>query len=81
MISTGITGTARQGTMPNRARKVLVKTLTLTAPRAFRIASRARTMCGASMLSPAIFSAKYAFTLAEMFSSPFASIGQPPCGS
>ncbi len=58
MISTGITGTARQGTMPNRARKVLVNTLTLTAPPASRIALRARTICGASMLSPAIFNAK-----------------------
>ena len=58
MISTGITGTARQGTMPKKASVVLVKTLTLTAPPAARIASRARTMCGASTESPAALSAK-----------------------
>ena len=56
MISTGITGTARQGITPNSARKILVKTLTWTAPPAARIASRAFAMYGASGLSPAAFS-------------------------
>ena len=56
--STGMTGTARHGTMPNSASVILVNTLTFTAPPAAMMASRARTMCGASMGSPAAFRAK-----------------------
>ena len=56
--STGIVGTARQGTMPYRASVMRVKTLTPMAPPAARMASRARTMCGASIGSPTSFRAK-----------------------
>ena len=48
MISTGSTGTARQVSTPNNASKNRVKTLLLAAPPRERIASRARTICGAS---------------------------------
>ena len=58
MISTGSTGTLRQVSTPNSASRKRVKTLLLTAPPRERIASRARTMCGASTESPIIFSAK-----------------------
>jgi hypothetical protein len=58
MISTGITGTARQGTNPNKASIIRVNTLECEAPPRARIASRARTMCGASTASPIILSAK-----------------------
>ena len=56
--STGITGQAPQGTAPNRASWMRVNTLLRSAPPAFRISSRARTICGASGLSPMAFSAK-----------------------
>ena len=49
---------ARQVTTPNIASMKRVKTLLLTAPPRERIASRARTICGASTESPIIFSAK-----------------------
>ncbi len=55
--STRITGTARQGTCSNSASAMRVKTLALAAPPRDRMASRARTMCGASGSSPASFSA------------------------
>ena len=58
MISTGITGTARHGMRPNNASSSLVKTLERAAPPRECIASRARAMCGASMSSPMVFSAK-----------------------
>jgi len=57
MISIGMTGTARQGTMPNSASVVRVKTLLCAAPPWPRIASRARTMWGASAASPIMRSA------------------------
>ncbi|MGY4471274.1 hypothetical protein ACVWWK_006983 [Bradyrhizobium sp. LB9.1b] len=57
-ISIGSTGTARQVTMPYIASKKRVKTLLLIAPPRAWIASRARTMCGLSVESPIIFSAK-----------------------
>ena len=57
MISTGITGTARQGTNPNKASITRVNTFEREAPPRDRIASRARTMCGASTASPIILSA------------------------
>ena len=57
-ISIGSTGTARQVTTPNIASRKRVKTLLLIAPPRAWIASRARTMCGASTESPIIFSAK-----------------------
>ena len=47
MISTGITGTARQGTWPNSASVMRLNTLQRAAPPRARIASRARAMCGA----------------------------------
>ena len=49
---------ARQVSTPKNASRKRVNTLTLAAPPRERIASRARTMCGASMESPIIFSAK-----------------------
>ena len=58
MISTGSTGTLRQVITPNIASMKRVKTLLWTAPPRERIASRARTICGASTESPIIFSAK-----------------------
>jgi hypothetical protein len=63
-ISTGMTGTASQGTMPYIASRMRVNTLPASAPPRARMAVRARTMCGASGESPIIFSAKYALTLA-----------------
>src|SRR3546814_18334822 len=48
MISTGITGTARHGTCPKRARAMRVKTLLWAAPQAARMAARARAMYAAS---------------------------------
>ena len=56
--STGIAGTARHGTSPQRASSERVNTLLRSAPPCARIASRARAMCGASGESPAAFSAK-----------------------
>ena len=56
-----------------------VKTLALAAPPRFRIASRTRRMWGASMSSPIIFSAKYAFTLQLMSKGPSCTRDQPPC--
>ena len=58
MISIGITGTARQGTKPNKASMMRVNTLERAAPPRARMASRARAMCGASTGSPIILSAK-----------------------
>ena len=58
MISIGITGTARQVSTPKKASKNRVNTLPLAAPPRERIASRARTICGASTESPIILSAK-----------------------
>src|SRR6185312_14777636 len=58
MISTGITGTAVQGSSPKSASWMRVKTLACAAPPAARIACRARTICAASGLSPTAFSAK-----------------------
>ncbi len=78
MISTGITGTARHGTKPNSASMMRVKTFARAAPPRASIASRARRMCGASMESPIILSAKYAFTVALMSRSPSRNSGQPP---
>ncbi len=77
--STGITGTARHGTSPYSASCARVNTLLRSAPPAARIASRARRMCAAPGSSPSIFSAKYAFTLAEMLQAPSWNSGQPPC--
>ena len=70
MISTGITGTARHGMMPNCASRSRVNTFERDAPPRCRIASRARRMWSASGDSPIILSAKYAFTLALMSKSP-----------
>ncbi len=58
MISTGSTGTLFQLSTPNMARVKRVKTLLLMAPPRARIASRARTICGALTSSPIILSAK-----------------------
>ena len=58
MISTGMTGTARQGMNPYSASISRVNTFARDAPPRERIASRARTMCGASTASPIILSAK-----------------------
>ncbi|TPV98831.1 MAG: hypothetical protein USCAAHI_01723 [Beijerinckiaceae bacterium] len=41
-ISTGMTGTPRQGSAPNNARSARVKTLAFAAPPCARIAARAR---------------------------------------
>jgi hypothetical protein len=57
MISTGITGTARQGTWPNSASAERVKTLARAAPPRASTAPRARTICGASGSSPTSFNA------------------------
>ena len=70
MISTGISGTARHGTWPNRAREIRVNTLQRAAPPWARMASRARRMCGADGESPASFRAKYALTEQLMLKSP-----------
>ena len=58
MISTGIAGTARHGMNPYSASRSLVNTFERPAPPRERIASRARAMCGASIESPIILSAK-----------------------
>ena len=58
MISTGNTGTLRQVSTPNIDSMKRVKTLLWMAPPRDKIASRARTIWGASMESPIIFSAK-----------------------
>ena len=58
MISTGISGNARQDTMPNSASRNRVNTLAPAAPPRARIASRARRMWSASGESPIILSAK-----------------------
>ncbi len=58
MISTGITGTLSQRRMPKSESSTRVNTLLLMAPPRDRIASRARFMCGASISSPIILSAK-----------------------
>ena len=58
MISIGSTGTLRQLSTPNIASMNRVKTLLWMPPPRDRIASRARTICGASTESPIIFSAK-----------------------
>ncbi len=58
MISTGITGTARHVVTPNSDSRTRVNTLLCSAPPRARIASRARVMCGASMSSPIVLSAK-----------------------
>ena len=78
MISTGMTGTARHGTSPNSASRMRVKTLQRRAPPRARIAARARAICGASIGSPAAFSAKYALTDALMSRAPPWNSGQPP---
>ncbi len=56
--STGMHGTACQGTSPYSASCARVNTLVRSAPPAARMACRARAMCGASGESPIIFSAK-----------------------
>ncbi len=58
MISTGMTGTARQEMKPNSASISRVNTFDRDAPPRERMASRARAICGASMESPIILSAK-----------------------
>jgi len=58
MISTGITGTARQGMKSKSASIIRVNTFEREAPPRARMASRARTMWGASTESPIILSAK-----------------------
>ena len=58
MISTGITGTVRQGSTPKSASRNRVKTLLSAAPPRARIASRARRMWSACGESPIILSAK-----------------------
>ena len=58
MISTGSTGTLFHVVTPNIASMKRVNTLLLMPPPRDSIASRARTMCGASVESPIIFSAK-----------------------
>ena len=58
MISTGIAGTARHGMKPHSASISRVNTLARAAPPRDSIACRARAMCGASMSSPIVFSAK-----------------------
>jgi hypothetical protein len=58
MISTGITGTARQEMKPNSASISRVKTFERAAPPRERMASRARTIWAASTESPIIFRAK-----------------------
>jgi hypothetical protein len=58
MISTGITGTARQGMNPKSASIIRVNTFEREAPPRARMALRARTMCGASTGSPIILRAK-----------------------
>ena len=50
--STRITGTARHGTCPNKARVKRVNTLQRAAPPCLRMALRAHVMWGASMSSP-----------------------------
>ena len=57
-ISTGITGTPRQGIWPNRASRMRVNTLQRAAPPWASTASRARFMCGASIGSPTALRAK-----------------------
>src|ERR1700722_1928281 len=57
MISTGMYGTARHGTSPNNASAIRVNTFERAAPPRWRIATRARCICGASGLSPASFNA------------------------
>ena len=79
MISSGIAGTACHGTSPNNANWARVNTFDRSAPPAARMASRALTMCGASGESPIAFSAKYAFTLADILNTPSWNNGQPPC--
>ena len=69
-ISTGIIGTARHGTSPYSASCARVNTFVRAAPPAARIAALARAICAAAGSSPIIFSAKYAFTLAEMSNAP-----------
>lgn len=76
--STGMNGVARHGTWPNVASRIRVNTFARAAPPSFRIASRARIMCGACSLSPAAFSAKYAFTLHDTSGSPSTYSAQPP---
>ena len=58
MISTGITGTARHEMNPNSASITRVNTFDRAAPPRARIASRARCICGASVGSPIVLSAK-----------------------
>ena len=58
MISTGMTGTARQEMKPNSASISRVNTFERDAPPRERMAARARAICGASMESPIILSAK-----------------------
>ena len=58
MISTGSTGTLFHDNTPNIDSMKRVKTLLWMAPPRKRMASRARTMCAASTLSPIILSAK-----------------------
>ncbi len=55
--SSGITGTARQGTCPNSASSTRVNTLARSAPPMRKTASRARVICGAAGSSPIAFSA------------------------
>ncbi|MCY1227642.1 hypothetical protein D9M72_399230 [compost metagenome] len=78
MISTGIIGTADHGITPYSASSVRVNTLLASAPPMAWMAWRARAMCGACGSSPAIFSAKYAFTLALRSALPSWNSGQPP---
>ncbi len=79
-ISTGITGVPRHGISPYSASWNRVNTLARSAPPAWRIASRARRMCGASGSSPIALSAKYALTLADRSNRPSWYSGQPTCG-
>ena len=56
-----------------------VNTFARAAPSEDRVARA--TMCGACSLSPAAFSAKYAFTLHDTSGSPSTYSAQPPCVS
>jgi len=58
MISTGMAGTPFQSYSPNMASRILVKTLARAGPPISRMRSRAFTMAGSSVGTPAIFMAK-----------------------
>ena len=58
MISTGMVGTPFQSYSPNRASKILQKTLASAGPPIARMRAPARSITGSSGDTPAIFIAK-----------------------